>query len=522
MNPSRLLAALTISAAIATGADAQVTLRSAPIGDLRNIDPVWTTAYISRNHGFLVFDTLFGTDSEGRPRPQMVESYEASPDNLTWRFTLRPGLKWHDGAPVRAIDCVASLRRWGARDGMGRALMAASESLLAVDERTFVLKLKHPIGFVLDALAKVDSITPFMMPERLALTDPAQQIPEAIGSGQFIFRKDEWVPGSKVVYVKNPDYLPRGEPASNTAGGKHAHVDRVEWRYLPDYAVAIAALNAGEIDMIENPPLDLIKLMQASPDVTVELVDPVGSHAFARPNHLHPPFNNPKIRQAVIHAINQEQFLRAAYGDRQYWNVCHSYFTCGTPFETKAGAEPYEKPDVNMAKKLLAEAGYRNEKVVLLVSTDIPHLNTHAQVMARALRGMGLNLEMISTDWSSVVARRTSKSPPEQGGWNMMITANVATGLQSPISNTFIAAACEQSVFGWPCDAKVEELRQAFARATEAVEQKRIAEELHRRLYEVVPYYILGQYRGVTAYRKSLSGVLQSPARLYWNIRKSG
>ena len=522
MKLRSLLVALAISATIVAGAAAQVTLRSAPIGDLRNIDPVWTTAYISRNHGFLVFDTLFGTDAEGRPQPQMVESWEVSPDQLIWRFTLRGGLKWHDGAPVRAIDCVASLRRWGARDGMGRALLAAVESLQAIDERSFVLKLKYRIGFALDALAKVDSVTPFMMPERLALTDPAQQIAEAIGSGPFIFRKEEWIPGAKVVYARNPDYVPRAEPASNTAGGKRAHVDRVEWRYMPDYAVAIAALNAGEIDMIENPPLDLIKLLQASPDVTVELVDPVGSHAFARPNHLHPPFDNPKIRQAVIHALNQEQFLRAAYGDRQYWSVCHSYFTCGTPLETKAGAEPFEKPDAAKAKQLLAEAGYKNEKVVMLVATDIPHLNTHSQVMARALRGIGINLEMVSTDWSSLVARRVSKAAPEQGGWSLLVTANVATGLQSPVSNTFIAAACDQSVFGWPCDARVEELRQAFARATEPAEQKRIADELHRRLYEVVPYYILGQYRGVTAYRKSLSGVLQSPARLYWNIRKKG
>ncbi len=520
----RRVAGAILAAALATaaadGASAQTVLRVAPIGDLRNIDPIWTTAYITRNHGFLVWDTLFGLDAQGRPQPQMVESYTRSDDGLTWRFVLRDGLKWHDGAPVTAADCVASLRRWGARDAMGRALLGFVSGLEVVDAKTFEMKLRQPVSFVLDALAKVDSSVPFMMPERLAQTDPNQQVPEVIGSGPFIFRRDQWVPGSRVVYERNRDYVPRAEEASGTAGGKHVHVDRVEWRYMPDVAVQVAALNNNEIDLIENPPLDLVTLLQRNPDIVVAEVDPIGSHAFLRPNHTQPPFDKPAVRRALLHAINQTNFLRAAYGDPQYFRPCYSYFGCGTALETTAGSEPYQRPDMNRARTALREAGYNNERVVLIAPSDIPHLNTHAQVAAQMLRQLGVNVDLQTMDWSTVTSRRVSRAPVAEGGWSLTVTANVVMGLESPITNSFAGAACDRSPFGWPCDERIERLRTEFMTSSPE-DQKRIAAELTRLYYEVVPYYILGQYRGVTAYRRNLTGVLQSQARLYWNIRKN-
>jgi peptide/nickel transport system substrate-binding protein len=189
--------AATVAALAGTPAAAQGdrVIRMIPGGDLKIIDPIQNASYISRNHGYMVYDTLFAVDSRGRVRPQMVDAYTVSPDGRKYTFTLRPGLKWHDGAPVTAADCVASIRRWGAKDVSGRLLMAAAASLDVVNERSFALSLKEPFGLVLEALGKPSSNVPFMMPERIARTDPNQQITDATGSGPFVFKRDEWVPG---------------------------------------------------------------------------------------------------------------------------------------------------------------------------------------------------------------------------------------------------------------------------------------------------------------------------------------
>src|SRR5580692_10080889 len=205
------------------------TLRFIPQADLRSIDPIWTTAYVTRNFGYLVFDTLFSVDRDFKPQPQMVDTWKVSDDKLAWSFTLRPGLKWHDGTPVRAADCVASIERWGKRDPFGQKLLDATDTITADGDDTFTIHLKTPFPLMLNALGKLSSNVPFMMPERIAKTDAFQQIPEAIGSGPFKFVKEEWVPGNKAVFVRNPDYVPRSDPPSLAAGGKVAKVDRIEW-----------------------------------------------------------------------------------------------------------------------------------------------------------------------------------------------------------------------------------------------------------------------------------------------------
>src|SRR6266478_2878959 len=227
----RLVALLVALAAALLPADGRAqaapkTLRFIPQADLRSIDPIWTTAYVTRNFGYLVFDTLFSLDKDFKPQPQMVDRWTVSDDKLSYRFTLRDGLKWHDGQPVRAADCVASIERWGKRDTLGQKLMEAVGEIQADDDRTFAIKLKAPFPLILDGLGKLSSNVPFMMPERLAKTDAYQQIPEAIGSGPYKFVRDEWVPGSKAVFVKNTDYAPREDPPSFAAGSKVAKVDR--------------------------------------------------------------------------------------------------------------------------------------------------------------------------------------------------------------------------------------------------------------------------------------------------------
>src|SRR4029077_16450200 len=285
-------------------------------------------AYVTRNFGYLVFDTLFSLDKDFKPQPQMVDRWTVSDDNLTYKFTLRDGLKWHDGQPVRAADCVASIERWGKRDALGQKLMEDLGGIQAADDKTFKIKLKSPFPLILDALGKLSSNVPFMMPERLAKTDACDHIPGEIGSGPFKFVKEEWVPGSKAVFVKNTDYLPREEPASFAAGGKVVKVDRVEWIYIPDSTTAAAALNAGEADWWEQPPSDLVPVLAANKDVTVATVDPLGNIGVLRFNQLLPPFDNPKMREAVLNLVDQKDYMRAVAGDEKYWKTCVALFVC--------------------------------------------------------------------------------------------------------------------------------------------------------------------------------------------------
>ena len=304
-------ACLGLALATPAIAQAETTLRMVAHSDLKVLDPVWTTAFITRNHGYLIYDTLFAQDAEMVIQPQMVGKYETSPDKLTWTFTLRDGLEWHDGTPVTAEDCVASIKRWGARDALGQQLMASLATMEPVDAKTFKIVLKEPFGLVLEALGKPSSNVPFMMPKRVAETDPFKQIGDYTGSGPFVFKKEEWKPGEKVVYAKNTKYKPRAEPPSMFAGGKIAKVDRIEWLAISDPMTAVNALIQGEVDMIESPVPDHFPILKADKNVALFGWNQLGSQMIMRFNHLHPPFDNVKARQAAMYAIAQEDFLRA-------------------------------------------------------------------------------------------------------------------------------------------------------------------------------------------------------------------
>src|SRR5437762_2421333 len=318
------------------------TITAVMHSDLRIIDPVFTTAYITRDHGYMVYDTLISTDASFKIQPQMAD-WKVSDDKLTYTFTLRDGLKWHDGTPVTAEDCVASLQRWGKRDGMGQKLMDFTASIEATDARTITLKLKEPYGLVLESLGKPSSLVPFMMPKRLAETPADKQIPEQIGSGPFKFVQGEFQPGVKAVYVKNTDYVPRKEPASWTSGGKVAKVDRVEWITMPDSQTAVNALQSGDIDFMENPPFDLLPVVTANKDLKVEILNKLGFQTLGRMNFLYPPFDNVKVRRAALLAMNQKDVLDALVGNPEYYKICGAFFVCGTPLATEEGSETLVK-----------------------------------------------------------------------------------------------------------------------------------------------------------------------------------
>ncbi len=507
--------------AISTAAAAEKVLRVVPHADLRNLDPIWTTAYITRNHAYMVYDTLFAMDEKLKVQPQMVDTWKVSKDGLVYTFTLRPGLKWHDGKPVKSEDCIASIRRWGKRDGMGQKLMDFTKSMRAVNDKTFTLTLKEPYGLVLESLGKISSNVPFMMPKRLADVDAFEQVPEIIGSGPFRFVKEEWVPGSKIVYVKNVDYVPRSEPASGAAGGKVVKVDRVEWIYIPDPATTMNALVNGEVDFWENPAVDMVPLLRGNPNVKTEIIDPLGTQGWLRPNHLHPPFNHPKARQALLWAVNQEEYMQAIVGDPALYKVCPAYFVCGSPNETMIGTEALRAVDRKKAKQMLRESGYRGEKIVLMQPTDIPLLSYASLVTAQMLRDLGMKVDVQAMDWSTLTSRRAEKKPPADGGWNLFHTWSTGAEAQSPIANIGVSGGgIERGWFGWPTDAKTEQLRDEYARAQTAEHKAKIIEALQARLFEVVPYVNYGQWFQPMAWRSNLSGVLISPVPFFWNIEK--
>ena len=497
----------------------EIVMRSVPIGNLQVLDPIWSTAYSTRNHAYLVWDTLFAMDADNKIQPQMVDRWTTSEDGLTWTFVLRDGLLWHDGEPVTAEDCVASIKRWGARDGMGRALMESTEALEVVDDKTFRLILGERVGFVLDALGKIDSNVPFMMPKRLAETDPNEQIKEVVGSGPFEFVKEEWVPGSKVVYRKFAGYVPREEPASMAAGGKVVHIDRLESIYMPDAGVAVAALASGEVDLHEEPAPDLLQLLEGNPDVTLVPNDPLGFQTYLIINHLHPPFDNKLARQALQWGTKQGDFMATIVGDSNRWQECGAVFGCGSANASEAGSEALTGYDLDKAKALLKESGYAGEEVVLLDPTD-SSIHPAVLVAAQSLRMIGFNVKVEAMDWSTLTQRRVSKEAPANGGWSLFVTNGTVAGIGNPVSNIYLGN-CEQAWYGWPCDEEVVRLNREWLSETDPDRKAELIDAIQSQHLDNVTNVLLGQYRGAIAHSRNIEGVIASPSLFYWNIRKT-
>jgi peptide/nickel transport system substrate-binding protein len=363
-----------------------------------------------------------------------------------------------------------------------------------------------------------------MMPKRLAETPAGQQIPEQIGSGPFKFVKAEFQPGVKAVYEKNTDYVPRKEPPSWTAGGKAVKVDRVEWITMPDAQTAVNALQSGDIDFIESVPFDVVTMLTANKDLKVETLDKFGFQTIGRMNFLYPPFDNVKVRRAAFLALNQKDVLDALVGNSEYYQVCGAVFGCGTPLASDVGSESLVKGNgAAAAKKLLAESGYDGTPVVIMAPGDALVFKPQPIVAAQLLRTAGFNVDLQATDWQTVVSRRASKKPPKEGGWNMLFTNFVIADVVNPVVNILINAKGKNGAwFGWPEDARMEAMRDAFVRSSSREEQRKIAAEIQSEVYDQVIYIPLGQWRGVGAWRKSLSGVLEGPATpVFWNIDKS-
>jgi peptide/nickel transport system substrate-binding protein len=501
------------------------TLKFVPQIDLAFLDPHFTTAYVTRGHGHMVFDTLYGQDGSFRASPQMVEGHVVEDGGKLWTLTLRPGLLWHDGERVLARDCVASVRRWAQRDALGGALTAATEELSAPDDRTVRFRLRRPFPLLPDALGKVTSPMPAMMPERLASTDPFRQITEMVGSGPFRFLADERVPGSRNAYAKFDRYIAREGGASGwNAGPKRVFLDRVEWTTIPDAATKVAALQRGEQDWWENPTHDLLPLLRRDRHIRIAVNNPTGSVNMMRPNHLQPPFNNPAVRRALFWALDQAAFMQAIVGDDpRMYHVPHGFFCPNTPMASEVGLEPLRGPrDLAKAREMLRAAGYAGERVAMLVATDYAQFKAIGEVMADAMGRIGMNVDYIATDWGTMLQRRNNKGPVEQGGWSCLNTGWEGVDHMDPSNHYAIRGnGNEASAWpGWCVSARLEELRNAWLEAPDLAAQQAICRDMQLQCMVDVPSVPLGQYVQPTAYRATITGV-QVGFPTFWNVRRA-
>ncbi|MBP0444681.1 ABC transporter substrate-binding protein [Roseomonas sp. SSH11] len=523
MHRRSLLAASSLLAAPAfvpglaraQGASRAGTLRVVPETLTTILDPHFTTSFTTRDFSYLVYDTLLAVNDKWEPTPQMAERWEVSPDGMEYRFTLREGLTFHDGTAVTGEDCVASLRRWGARDALGGTMLRATETLDAPDPRTLRIKLKQPFGLVLQALSKPGAMVPMIMPKRLAETPPNRPVTEPIGSGPYRFVAAEYRPGDRIVLVRHEGYRPRTEPSAWASGAKRPTFDRIELIAMPDVSSQVSALSTGEVDYLERLPADVLPILRRNRDVKVQVVSPFGYQGLMRFNHLQPPFNDVRVRRAVMMAVDQADYLPGVAGLPEYGRECRSMLGCGTPYETTAGMPL--KPDMEAARRLLRESGTDlSRPVVILHPADAPGIASLGLVTQDLLTRLGFTVDLQSMDLNTFFGRRTR---PE--GWNLFHTTNTVPDMQTPLQNPYMDGAGAPAGFaGWPQDEGVQQARAAFAGATSEEERKRAAEEAHRHAAEAGFYMPLGQFVAASAWRAELTEVPMGPAMFLWNIRR--
>ena len=504
-------------------AQAQTTLRYIPQADLAILDPHTTAAYVTRNHGYMVYDTLFGLDADYKPSPQMLEGHTVENDGKLWKLRLRDGLLWHDGEKVLARDCVASIKRWSKRDPFGEPLLAATDELSAPDDRTIQFRLHKKFALLPDALGKSLSQMCAMMPERLANTDPFKPVSEIIGSGPFRYLQDERLQGARNVYARFDKYRPReGGTPDWTAGPKIVHHDRVVWTTMPDNSTAAAALQTGEQDWWDFPPIDLQPLLRKNDKVKVIIQDPTGGVILMRPNHLQPPFNNPAIRRALLWGIDQTEFMQAIVGDNpDMYFVPEGTFCPRTPMASEAGLEPFKgRRDYARVKDAIKQAGYGGEKVVLMAGSDIFEMKTTAEVMADVLKRIGFNVDLVLADGASLFPRRNNKGPVDQGGWSAFITGFSGSNQLSPPVHLPVRGNGDaaNSWPGWCVSPELERLRTAWFDAPDLAGQQEICRQMQLQAMQDVPYYPLGQFAEPTAHRTEIVDMLGGFS-IFWNVR---
>lgn len=517
-----LAAAITLSAAAAAGAHAQSVLRYASSAEPRTLDSVVNWLSVTHQHSYLVYDNLYTLDSQFRPQPQMVERAEKGADGTSWLFTLREGLRFHDGAPVTSADVIASVKRWAARDTAGRKLTELGMRLEAVDARRFSVHLSVDTPLLFEAFAKPTATGLFIMREVDAATDPMKPVENVVGSGPFRFVREAYRPGDRLIYERNADYRPRSEPADYFAGGKVARVDRVEWIVMPDSASAMAALQTGELDIYETPPLDLLPLLERNRDIVVAVHGKQGQIGFLRPNHRQPPFDKPEARRALALLTDQADYMAITAGaDGKYWSRCYSFLACGGANENQSATDWMRQTQVEEAKKLFRQAGYSGQPIVIIAPGDNEIIKGFGTMAAERMRGAGLNVDIQYMDFATMMARRNKQDAPSAGGWNIFPMWSYGFELDNPVGSVALSANCTDAAYaGWACSPKIEELKNAWARESDPAKRKEIVAQIQQEAAQLVPIVPVGQFFAPIAYRRNVTGFMSTPVPVFWNLEK--
>jgi peptide/nickel transport system substrate-binding protein len=502
-------------------AQGEGVLRFVPFVDLSLLDPVATTATPTRNHAFLIFDTLYGLDSNFQPQPQMVEGHAVEDDGRRWLLTLREGLRFHDGSAVTAKDCVASVKRWASRDSFGQALMVATDELSARDDRTIVFRLNKPFPLLPAALAKASPSMCAIMPERLAVTDAAKQVTEMVGSGPFRFLEKEHMAGARAAYARFDGYVPRqGGTPGGTAGPKVAHFERVEWTVMPDVSAASSALQAGEVDWWETPSPDLAPMLKRDRNLRVEVKDRQGLTPILRFNCIQPPFDNVALRRAVLSAVDQAEFMQAYSSDPETWNVKLGMFCPGTPMANDAGLDKlFGKTNIEAARKAVAASGYKGENVAFMLPMDHPVSAPIGQVGIDLFQRIGLNVEVQAVDSGTLFQRRNSREPVEKGGWSVFPSMVSGLNILDPAVTSVARGNGLKGWYGWPESPEGERLRDAWLEERDPAKQKQLAEQIQAQAWADATFLPTGQIFQPMAWRRNIDGVLDGFVK-FWNVRR--
>jgi peptide/nickel transport system substrate-binding protein len=497
------------------------TLKFVPYADLALLDPM-VAAFVTRNHVMMVFDTLFGLDEAGVPQPQMLEGSTVSSDGKLWLLTLRDGLLFHDGTPVLGRDVVASIKRWWTGDAYGQAVAAATDDLSAPTDKTIQFRLKRPFELLPFALAHPTNLVAAIMPERLALTPPTTRLKEIVGSGPYRYIDAERVAGARNVYAKFDKYAPRTQGAvSFCAGPRVAHFDRIEWLTTPDPATQVAALQAGEVDWVEQPLMDLVGQLRADKSVKVEVAETKGLLGFLRFNQLFPPFDNPAIRRVALQAVRQKDYMEAVVGSNGSYDAHVGVFAPGSAMATDAGMEALSgEHSLDALKQQLVQAGYKGERVVYLAVNDVPRINAIAEVGADMMRKLGMNVDEVATDWGTVVQRSVSKQPLDKGGWSVFASFSGGYDTSDPAINNLLRGNGLNAYNGWPDSPALETLRNQWLLADDLPTRKAIAAKIQVQAFQDVPFLPLGSYYQPTAYRANLTDMLKGLI-LFTNVRRA-
>jgi ABC-type transport system substrate-binding protein len=519
-----LSAALSLVGAAGLSADADAADRVLKVSlqtELQVLDPIITTINATRVFAYLVFDQLVAMDSEGHYKPQMLSGWEVSPDRLTYTFHLRDGLKFSDGAPVTSEDCIASIERWAKREGFGAQLMGAADHFQTLDPKTFELKLKRPFAFVIEALGKPGHQIAVIMPARLARLDANTAVPEIVGSGPFIFLKDEWQPGAKAVFARNPNYVPRSEPPDGLAGGKVVNFDRIELLSIPDQSTRAAALQRGELDLLEIVPYDYIDLLRKDPKVTIGKQPTIAQNMIAiNVNHAQPPFDNLLVRRALQVAVEQTDVMVGLGLPADMYRACYSIYMCGNDGSSDAGTEYSRDVGPKAAQKLLSEAGYKGEPVVFLHAGTSAVLNPVGSVLAEQLKQAGFNVDLRTSDYATVAARRLKKSPVADGGWSVSPLVMTGIDLVNPLAQQMVSLNCMENNPGWYCEPAMNDLLRAYSQASDPAESKNFRDAIQAAFHNNVSYVLAGQFAAPPAYRSDLKGMIPFSFPVFWNVRR--